>query len=89
MTGVASSSWALLPSGHFVHNITVPAGGTAKIYLPSSQAGAAGVTESGETLSHAGGVLNVMAQQVTVNKINYVVLIAASGRYSFQSQWAR
>ena len=87
--GVASSSWALLPSGHFVHNITVPAGGTAKIYLPSSQAGAAGITESGESLSHAVGVLSVMPQQITVNKINFVVLIAASGQYSFQSEWAR
>lgn len=87
--GVASSSWALLPSGQFVHNITVPAGGMAKLFLPSSKAGTAGITESGEPLSNVAGVLTIMSQQITLNKINYVVLTAGSGQYSFQSQWRR
>jgi alpha-L-rhamnosidase len=87
--GVASSSWALLPSGQFWQNITVPVGGEAKVYLPTSQVGAAGITESGEPLSRAAGVLSVMPQHSTVNKINYLVLTVSSGVYSFRTQWTR
>ena len=85
--GISSSSWALLPGGKFLHNITVPAGGVAKVLIPSTN-GVTGVTESGTAVASAPGVLAVLGEQV-VNKISYVALKVAAGQYVFLSEWAR
>eukprot|EP00035_Acanthoeca_spectabilis_P003991 m.97489 g.97489 ORF g.97489 m.97489 type:complete len:949 (+) comp12401_c0_seq2:373-3219(+) len=83
--GMAFSSWTL-SSHRFSHNITVPAGGVAKVLIPSAN-GATGVTEGGVAVGSAVGV--TVLGVTTVNKLNYLALQVLAGTYSFASTWSR
>ena len=85
--GVVSSSWELSADA-FMHNVTVPAGGVAKVMVPSAN-GAAGVTEGGKAIA-SGGVTGVtVVGEEIVNNISYVSLHVAAGAYRFASTWTR
>lgn len=83
--GLAVSSWSLI-GGAFTHNVTIPAGGVAKVMVPSAS-GATGVTEGGRPVASAPGV-SVMGT-ATINSISYVSLRVLAGNYSFASAWKR
>jgi hypothetical protein len=87
--GEASSSWALLTStgAAFEHNITIPAGGIAKVMIPSAN-GQSGVTEGkGVPVAAATGVAVIGME--TINRIEYLVLEVVAGSYRFKSVWGR
>ena len=90
LRGRASSSWKLLPKA-FVHNVTIPVGGVAKVMVPCTEPHCEeGITESGKPVKGGAGVEGVTVLGVeTVNKINYAVLNVVAGSYSFQSGWSR
>ena len=93
--GRATSSWKLLPkdsSSSFTHNLTIPAGGVAKVMVPCMEPNCvAEVTEGGQPVAGGGpGVVGVSVLGVeTVNTISYAVLNVVAGSYSFQSGWSR
>ena len=70
----------------FIHNVTVPAGGVAKVMIPSPN-GQQGVAEGGQPVAASPGVTVLGVE--TINKIEYVSLRALAGSYSFGSSSCR
>ena len=85
--GLAKSAWAATATG-FVHNITMPQNGVAKVLIPLGASGASGVTESGTAVAGANGV-TVLGGTETINRVEYVALEVRGGSYSFRSDWIK
>ncbi|MDR3268998.1 MAG: glycoside hydrolase family 78 protein [Tannerella sp.] len=72
--GTITSSWKL-EDNRFTYDITVPAGATAEVWLPSGA-----ITESGRPLDNADDVSLLWETQ------NYAIYKVGSGKYNFLSE---